>query len=165
MAPQDTSSVAQADGLWPEAPDDVRAFLDQHPEARADHDLAIDLAYEEYCRLAEAGAAPDLDEFCERFPTYGSSLRRALQLHDYLEANPRLVEAEAPVPWPAEGETFLGYRLLCELGRGSFARVYLAADPKLGDRLVAVKVSPHGAAEAQTLGRINHPNVVKVHTV
>jgi serine/threonine protein kinase len=153
-------------GLWPdEAPEDVRAFLDQHPELRGDKAAALDLAYDEYCRLVEAGELPDADLFCARFPTFQSSLRRAIQAHEYLAANPGLLEERESIPWPVEGETFLGFRLLRELGRGSFARVFLAAEPDLGDRLVAVKISPHGDTEAQTLGRLDHPNVVKVYAV
>jgi len=152
--------------LWPdETPADVRAFLDNHPSRRGDKDAVLDLAYDEYCRLVEDGSAPDPNAFCARFPTYQSSLRRAIQAHDYLAAHPDLLEERDRVPWPIEGETFLGFRLLRELGRGAFARVYLAAEPELGDRLVAVKVSPHGGGEAQTLGRLDHPNVVKVHAV
>jgi serine/threonine protein kinase len=152
--------------LWPQdAPGDVRALLDADPRLRADKDAALDLALEEYCRLAEAGEAPDAEEYCARFPTFGQSLLRAIQVQDYLAANPSLLEEKGTVPWPVPGETFLGFRLLRELGRGTFARVFLAAEPDLGDRLVAVKVSPHGAAEAQTLGRLDHPNVVKVYAV
>jgi eukaryotic-like serine/threonine-protein kinase len=152
--------------LWPEgAPRDARALLDRNPQLRGDKDAALDLAYDEYCRLIEAGETPDSDAFCARFPTFQSSLRRAIQAHEYLAANPDLLQEREAIAWPIEGETFLGFRLLRELGRGSFARVFLAAEPELGDRLVAVKVSPHGGTEAQTLGRLNHPNVVKVHAV
>ncbi len=159
-------SEADAAGLWPEAaPEDVRAFLDQNSRLRADRDAVLDLAYDEYCRLVEAGESPDPDAFCARFPTFQSSLRRVLDAHHYLAANPRLLEGGEAIAWPIEGETFLGFRLQRELGRGSFARVFLAAEPDLGDRLVAVKVSPHGGTEAQTLGRIDHPNVVKVYAV
>jgi tetratricopeptide (TPR) repeat protein len=52
-----------------------------------------------------------------------------------------------------------------ELGRGAFARVYLAKEETLGDRPVAVKISVRGGGEAQTLGRIRHPNIVSVHSV
>src|SRR6185369_8619704 len=67
--------------------------------------------------------------------------------------------------WPEPGEQFLGFELLEDLGSGSFARVYLARQPELGDRLVALKVAQHGAREAQTLGRLRHPNIVPVHSI
>ncbi len=41
----------------------------------------------------------------------------------------------------------------------------MATEPALGNRLVAVKVSLKGAAEAKTLGRLNHPHIVPVHSV
>ncbi|HEX5273513.1 MAG TPA: serine/threonine-protein kinase, partial [Gemmataceae bacterium] len=158
--------IAPPSGLWPkQAPADVRAFLDQNPALRGDKAAALDLAYDEYCRLAEAGDLPDADAFCARYPTFQSSLRRVIQAHEYLAANPGLLDEREATTWPVDGETFLGFRLLRELGRGSFARVFLAAEPDLGDRLVAVKISPHGGTEAQTLGRLDHPNVVKVYAV
>jgi serine/threonine protein kinase/Tfp pilus assembly protein PilF len=153
-------------GLWPQdTPSDVRAFLDQHPSLRGDRDAILDLAYDEFCRLVEAGEDPDPDLFCARFPTFQASLCRVIQAHQFFAANPELLEEKEKIPWPIEGETVLGFRLLRELGRGSFARVFLAAEPDLGDRLVAVKISLHGGAEAQTLGRLDHPHVVKVHAV
>jgi serine/threonine protein kinase len=161
---QPTGSALAA--LWPSnAPPDVRALLDRDPDLRGDRDAVLDLAYDEYCRLIEAGQAPDPDEFCARYPTFGSALRLAIEARAFFSANPSYLEEKKPVAWPGPGETFLGFRLLRELGRGAFARVFLAAEPDLGDRLVAVKVSPHGGTEAQTLGPLNHPNVVKVHAV
>jgi serine/threonine protein kinase/Flp pilus assembly protein TadD len=157
-------SVAAA--LWPAgAASDARALLDRNPELRRDKDAALDLAYEEYCRLVEAGEAPDPEAFCAGFPTFQASLLKVIQAAEYLAANPGLLEERGPISWPVAGETFLGFRLLRELGRGAFARVFLAAEPDLGDRLVAVKLSPHGGTEAQTLGPLDHPNVVKVYAV
>ena len=57
------------------------------------------------------------------------------------------------------------FGLKYELGRGAFARVFLAAEPALGNRQVAVKVSLQGHAEAETLGQLDHPNIVPVHSV
>jgi serine/threonine protein kinase len=171
MTPTQQSPIAGlseiAAGLWPhELPDDLRAYLDQNPHVRQDKAGVLDLAVEAYCRQVEAGERPDPDEFCARFPTYAKSLRAAIQAYDYLRDNLSLLDEErGPIAWPVEGETFLGFRLRRELGRGAFARVFLAEEPALGERRVAVKISPHGGAEAQTLGRIDHPNVVKVHAV
>jgi serine/threonine protein kinase/Tfp pilus assembly protein PilF len=153
--------------LWPQdVPDDVRALLDANPQLRADRTAVLDLAFDEYCRLVEAGRAPDPEEYCARFPTFGHSLLQTLRAQEYLAANPSLLEEKKDTtPWPVPGETFLGFRLLRELGRGAFARVFLAAEPDLGDRLVAVKVSPRVDDEAKTLGQLNHPNVMKVHSV
>jgi serine/threonine protein kinase/Tfp pilus assembly protein PilF len=144
---------------------DARAALSQHPELRGDKSAILDLAYEEYCLHLEAGRAPDPDEFCERFPNFKASLRRLIEAHRFLEENSHLLADATPLNWPQPGEDFLGFTLLEELGRGAFARVFLAAEPALGNRKVAVKVSLQGTSEAETLGRINHPNIVPVHSV
>jgi serine/threonine protein kinase len=124
----------------------------------------IDLAYDEYCRLREAGESPDPDEFCHAFP-YQSSLRRLLEVDRLVQEHPSLLDKETPKDWPEPGDRFLGFVILRELGRGAFARVFLAKEPALGNRRVAVKVALHGAAEAETLGRLAHRNIVSVHSV
>ena len=58
-----------------------------------------------------------------------------------------------------------GFQLLRELGRGAFARVYLARQPALGNRVVVVKVAQYGSGEAETLGRLAHRNIVPVYSV
>jgi serine/threonine protein kinase/Tfp pilus assembly protein PilF len=152
--------------LWKRGePADARAALSRHPELRGDKSVILDLAYEEYCLHLEAGEKPDPDEFCDRFPTFKASLRRLIEAHRFLEENSYLLADGQPVHWPGPSDTFLGFSLLRELGRGAFARVFLAAEPALGGRRVAVKVSLRGTSEAETLGRINHPNIVPVHSV
>src|SRR5437588_2495336 len=144
--------------------------------------VLIDQAYDEYCEGYEAGQDQDVDAFCARFPRFKTSLRKLIVAHDLLEAHeeymedgkstPRLAEDlclglqdDDKTPWPAPGQTFLGFELLEEIGRGAFARVFLATEPALGNREVAVKISRGGSAEAKTLGRLNHPNIVPVHSV
>src|SRR5438445_6717783 len=137
----------------------------------------IDRAYDQYCKRYEAGERPDIEAYCGRFRRFKTSLKSLIDAHDYLEGHPDYVEgrerpgtiadfvrkvaAELPddgkIPWPSEGQTFLGFKLLQELGRGAFARVFLATEPALGNRQVAVKISEGGAAEARILGRISHP--------
>jgi serine/threonine protein kinase/Flp pilus assembly protein TadD len=124
----------------------------------------LDLAYEEYCQRCESGQPVDPEEFCGRFPHFQSSLRRLLGVHHFLEENPELLAGNRQQAWPGAGQEFLGYHLIRELGRGAFARVFLATEPALGQRRVAVKISRFGAAEAKTLGRLNHPNIVPVNT-
>ena len=46
--------------------------------------------------------------------------------------------------------------------RGAFARVYLATEPTAGDRLVVLKCSSFGDAEARTMGRLSHPGIVPI---
>ncbi len=66
---------------------------------------------------------------------------------------------------PRVGDTVLGFRLVGELGRGAFARVFLAHQEALADRPVALKVTLRPTREAERLARLQHTNVVPVHSV
>jgi serine/threonine protein kinase/Tfp pilus assembly protein PilF len=158
--------VSQIKARWRQGePADARAALDLHRELRADRSAAMDLAYEEFNRRRGTGEDLDPEAFCRRFPAIQSSLRRLVSAHLLLEENPELLEEPPPARWPEPGETFLGFTLLRELGRGAFARVFLATEEAVGGRLVALKVAPRGGAEARTLGKLKHPNVVEVYSV
>jgi serine/threonine protein kinase/tetratricopeptide (TPR) repeat protein len=66
---------------------------------------------------------------------------------------------------PKPGQELAGFRILLELGRGAFARVYLAEEISLGRRLVAIKVSQPEGDEPQILARLQHTHIVPVHSV
>src|SRR5262249_40984253 len=53
------------------------------------------------------------------------------------------------------------FELLSLLGRGSFARVFLARQVSL-DRLVALKVTAQAGGEARTLASLEHDHIVQV---
>src|SRR5438270_12270333 len=89
-------------------------------------------------------------------------MRKQVELHLEVEANPELLSKLER--WPASGQEFFGFRLEEELGRGAFARVFMAREPAVGNRQVVVKVSLHADDEADTLGKLRHPNVVTVHS-
>jgi hypothetical protein len=160
VAPAGPSAIKECWGRG-ETPDAVAA-LALHPELLTDKSAVLDLAYEEYCLRAEAGDTPETEAFCARFPAYRSSLRRLVTTHAFLALNSQRIDAAPPVRWPEPGERHGDFTLVRELGRGAFARVYLATEASTGDRPVAVKFSFEGDAEARTLGRLNHPNVVPV---
>jgi eukaryotic-like serine/threonine-protein kinase len=76
------------------------------------------------------------------------------------------VALTAPPPgFPAVGETFLGFRLTEELGRGAFARVYLARQLALADRAVALKVTTRPTQEPERLAKLQHTNIVPIFSV
>jgi serine/threonine protein kinase/Flp pilus assembly protein TadD len=60
---------------------------------------------------------------------------------------------------------FLGFRVLRELGRGAFGRVYLARQGDLADRDVVLKLSGDLRGEPQTLARLQHTNIVPIYSV
>jgi tetratricopeptide (TPR) repeat protein len=135
------------------------------PESGPGRSSLLDRAYQEYCRREEEeGQAPDPVAFCGAYPTIQSSLARVLSVHRFTREDPTLL-AGTPVRWPEAGESFLGFELQRLLGQGGFSRVFLASQPALGHRQAVIKVSRFGAAEAQTLGRLTHPNIVPVYSV
>lgn len=66
---------------------------------------------------------------------------------------------------PKAGDEFGGFQLVRELGRGSFGRVFLATQPDLGGRTVALKVSADLTGESRTLAQLQHTNIVPVYSV
>jgi serine/threonine protein kinase/Tfp pilus assembly protein PilF len=66
---------------------------------------------------------------------------------------------------PEVGDEVFGFRLLRELGRGSFARVFCAHQASLGDRPVVIKISSITGDEPQTLAQLQHTNIVPIYSV
>lgn len=116
-------------------------------------------AYDKFCEAADEGAAPVVNEFCAQYPGIENSLRRLLEVHHW-------VSQQASVSDPLErldaGDSIGGFELVEELGRGGFARVFLAREFELGDRPVVLKVSVRQGGEPRLLGKLNHANVVPV---
>jgi serine/threonine protein kinase len=144
---------------------DAAAALEDHPEFWGYRTLAIDLAHCEYRLRVKAGEKLEVDEFCRRFPSLEQSLYLLIRVQSLLGHDPALRGLQEMVPWPEPGQDFLGYRLVSELGRGTFGRVFLAHEPAIGNRQVALKVALQGADEADVLGKLRHPNIVPVYSV
>ena len=122
---------------------------------------AAELIYHEYCLAEAAHLAPDPADYLRRFPDHSDFLARLFSLHSALSVGTlhRLVD---PSGLPGVGDEIGPYRLLRELGRGAFARVFLAEQADLGDRLVVVKVSTRPSAEPTLLARARHAHIVEV---
>jgi eukaryotic-like serine/threonine-protein kinase len=157
---EQTRAVKQA---WEngDTPDTLVA-LATHPDLAGDKSSVLALAYEEYVLRSAAGAPPPVDEFLSRFPACRSSLRVLLQCHHDVDGFSPMVDEAGVIEWPAPGEQLDDLTLLRDLGQGTFARAYLAAETSVGGRAVVVKLSYDGAEEAHTLGRLGHPNIVPI---
>lgn len=142
----------------------AQEIMDGHPELRKHRSLVLDLAYEEYCRKLENGDDVKQTSFAKRFPEYEESLLRVLQVHQYLETS-ESKKKKQKTPWPKPGEVFGEYRLLELIGRGSFAFVYIAEQLNVAGRQVVLKITRDALAEVETLGRLDHPNIVQIFTV
>ncbi len=154
-----------------------RTFLSQ------DSGTLLDLIYNEIVIREEMGENPAIDDYTCRYPELSEELKLHFEVHRALQAD-NLVETEgfgplraaAGVPLPAEGmPTLAQYEILSELGRGGMGVVYKARHRRL-KRLVAVKMFHPGRqpsdrelerfrSEAESIARLQHPNVVQVFEV
>lgn len=66
---------------------------------------------------------------------------------------------------PTTGDRLFGFRLRQELGRGSFARVFLAEQAELAGRMVVLKVSAIDGDEPQTLAQLQQTHIVPIYSV
>ncbi len=140
-------------------------YRDRYPEL--DGDSLVALLYEEYCLREEDGESPDAADYRARFPHIADSFQEVLEIHDLVgrgHARASRGPARSGTPFPEAGQTIAGFRLVEELGRGAFARVYLAEEQHLADRPVALKVTRTGSREPQTLARLQHTHIVPVYS-
>ncbi len=144
----------------------VEEYLDRLGSAADAADI-VALVYHEFCLAELAGLNPDPVGYLDRFPGHREHLDRLLGLHAAIDSEQlRLWAGNAPLHEPAAlpeaGDELGPYRLLRELGRGAFARVFLAEQGNLDDRLVVVKVSTRGTPEPRLLARARHAHIVEV---
>jgi serine/threonine protein kinase/Flp pilus assembly protein TadD len=66
---------------------------------------------------------------------------------------------------PGVNEIVFGFKLLQEIGKGTFARVFLAQQGILADREVVLKLSKAEGTEDQTLAQLQHTHVVPIYSV
>ena len=139
----------------------ARQVLHEHPELWSAKSAVLDLVCEDVSRRVGRGEAFDSRAFAARFPEYRSAVMDHIEVYRALAA---ALDATEP-SWPVEGETFLGFTLLEEIGRGAFSRVFLASEIELGDRPVVLKVCAQADDEARLLGRLEHPGIVPIYAV
>jgi serine/threonine protein kinase/lipoprotein NlpI len=144
-------------------------YVDRYPDLG--EDTIVALIYEEFCLREEDQQGPSPDEFVARFPQVAEPLSRVLEIHKLVGSATASVSLASAVPgaahdgaFPEVGQTIGDFVLVEELGRGSFARVFLAREPELADRPVALKVARRGSREPQTLARLQHTHIVPVHS-
>ncbi len=132
--------------------------------AQADPDVAS-LLFEEYCQRRQQGEQPAAEEYDRRFPAQKKSLVSLSQQQALLRS---IGGANAGsgllLALPEVGDELLGFRLYGELGRGSFARVFLAEQTALAGRSVVVKVSAIEGDEPQTLAQLQHTHIVPIYS-
>jgi serine/threonine protein kinase/Tfp pilus assembly protein PilF len=146
-------------------------YIDHY--AGLSEDELVALAYEEFCLREENQQCPVPAEFLRRFPQVAGPLGRVLEIHDLVGSGTTTATLSlslgshsrgGELAFPEAGQTIAGFCLVEELGRGSFARVFLAQERELADRRVALKVTRRGSREPQTMARLQHTHIVPVYS-
>jgi len=136
-------------------------YFREFPELTADR-VPSDLVYEEFHIRRQAGLAVDPQEYLDAFPAQADEIARLLGLDQpYVpsslfanDKHQRLDEIEV-------GQTIDEFDLLAQLGKGAFAKVFLARQKSM-QRLVALKISVDNSSEPQTLAQLDHDFIVRV---
>lgn len=153
---------------WRRTDDALRLadYRDRFPEL-ADAPLPPDLIYEEITARSRRHDI-DLAEYEQDYPTQMACIAG--------DSGVSTVSGEAPGPRSTvladptaldamntidPGATVDDFDLLLPLGKGAFARVFLARQRSMS-RMVAVKISHDRGAEPQTLAQLDHDHIVRV---
>ncbi len=140
--------------------------LSSAPEAanREAEDVAIARAYQLFHLLHAPDHSAVHDARCASVDASRGTGRLICDAHrfDSAEAN-RLAEPARAMP--EAGSDFLGFRLIAELGRGAFGRVFLAQQGDLANRCVALKIGTDLFDESQALAQLQHTHIVPIYSV
>lgn len=149
----------------------IDRFRHDYPDVFAQSDVLGPLAFEEYRLRIQAGESVTPSDFAMR---YGVDVAAWPELEPE-EERWRSFSRDAPEDagrlekacrlLPNVGEAFEGFTLLSELGRGAFARVFLARQESLAGRLVALKVTAGPTVEPRRMARLQHGNIVPIYSV
>lgn len=163
-------------------PRPLEDYLHQYSSLQHDPDALQQVAFEEYRQRLHSGERVTPCEYTDRFgvditrwpmpatnraddesrktcTVPNRELEQAL-VHEPATEN----EFARRTPFPKAGESFAGFRIINELGRGAFGRVYLAEQLDLAQRRVALKVSHELNGESQKLAQLQHTNIMPIYS-
>jgi serine/threonine protein kinase/tetratricopeptide (TPR) repeat protein len=139
----------------------LRRWPSDHPD---DPDVASRL-FEAYQRRGPEEESIPTEDGQSAPPQHSATLASLIRHHDLLRS---LGASEASAPrlrLPDVGDQLFGFALRHELGRGAFARVFLAEQEELAGRPVVLKVSAIEGSEPQTLAQLQHTHIVPIYSV
>jgi eukaryotic-like serine/threonine-protein kinase len=136
----------------------VELWLAETPELATSQEDAVRMVYEEFCIREERGEAVEAEKYYQRFPQWREALAVVLECH-------ALLKNDEPPDFPEAGESLGELRLEKELGRGALGRVFLATQPSLSDRPLAVKITARRGQEHLSLAQLQHTHIVPLYHV
>lgn len=142
---------------------DARGFLNQNQNIAWDRSILVSVVYEAYRLKVQTGEEVDDDAYVRSFPELGDSLRHLIHA-DHVVRDGLADDVDDDDVWPLAGEVFADFLLVEELGKGAFARAYLALEGSMSDRPVVIKIAREVGDEAGTLAQLRHTNIVPVHS-
>jgi serine/threonine protein kinase/predicted Zn-dependent protease len=107
-----------------------------------------------------ASEAARLDSWCASYEGSGDPINVLRDAHLTDPKSPSRLAAALP----DVGGEFCGFKLVAELGRGAFGKVFLSHQGDLADRPVALKISTEIRDESQRLARLQHTNIVPIYS-
>ena len=176
-APQEPASVSVArrvnqqlldklsEPAGPTTNDFVDLFGHWSGEATKEPDVAGAL-FDDFRNRSLRGEPISGSKYEQESPDHGDSLAGLFRRQDFLRSVTSVSQPSTPMmTLPKIGDELFGYRLREQLGQGAFARVFLAEQTELADRLVALKTSDLTGSEPQTLAQLQHTNIVPIYSV
>ncbi|MGW4326305.1 serine/threonine-protein kinase [Nocardia sp. NPDC004573] len=142
------------------APKRLADYAAEFPELRT-WPVPPDLIYEEFHVRRQSGGTVDVAEYTAAYPDQADQLSEMLATDDYHSTLLTIAPEPANLDDLAAGQRIDDFDLMTGLGRGAFARVFLARQRSM-QRLVAVKISRDKGAEPQTLAQLDHDYIVRV---
>ena len=156
----------------------ISDFQDDFADVFACDQLRSEIAFEEYRLRQLAGDEPCADAYASDFKIDTSSWRR----WSGYDAVPAEANKQTEPAWNGDtdgrgriqalssirfesGDAWKGFEIVRQLGKGSFARTYLARQQALANRPVVLKFSHLDTAEADKLARLQHTNIMPVFSV
>lgn len=143
----------------------VEHYLEQFPNAAWSKRQITGIAFEEY-RLRhqhEQPASPG--EFSDRLGVNVSNWPIWNAESETSQTHRLKDRQKSRIRFPKVGELFHEFELIGILGQGAFGCVYLARQCDLANRFIAVKVTEISDNEPQILARLQHTNIVPIHSL
>jgi serine/threonine protein kinase/predicted Zn-dependent protease len=162
---------------WSEHRKTLSDYVAAYSSELADPELLTELAFEEFRLRREAGEMVSVDQYARnpsiRVEKWPHSDTRIVRVDQEETDTLSLDEVQADVDaltraiclLPAAESTFSEFKMIREIGRGAFGRVFLALQQGLAERPVVLKITGCSSTEPHHLAQLQHTNVVPIYSV